>query len=292
MCRAVENRLPPGRNAHDKPFVDAAQPVAGRCLLQCIHARRRCPAARRTAGRRRSACGRARASAGIAVDRTSRGSEAAAKLAPVAPPPIAAAPDKLPTAKLKVPAGFNIEVYAAGMANARSLARRRQGHGVRRQPPGRQGLCHRQQGRQTRGQGAGLRPLPAERPRLQGRHALHRRTVEDLQDREGRGQSGQPAEADRDLRQAAEGRGPWLEVHRHRSRQQALRSGRPARQQRAPRRRARPDPPDESRRLGRRSDRQGRSQHRRVRLASGDQAALLHRQRPRLDVGRRAARTS
>jgi glucose/arabinose dehydrogenase len=48
--------------------------------------------------------------------------EAAAKLAPVAPPPIAAAPDKLPLAKLKVPAGFNIEVYAAGMANARSLA--------------------------------------------------------------------------------------------------------------------------------------------------------------------------
>src|SRR4051812_21937624 len=50
------------------------------------------------------------------------GNEAAAKLAPVTPPPIAAAPDKLPTAKLKVPAGFNIEVYAAGMANARSLA--------------------------------------------------------------------------------------------------------------------------------------------------------------------------
>src|SRR5882757_8006596 len=36
--------------------------------------------------------------------------------------PLAAAPDKLPLAKLKVPAGFNIEVYAAGMANARSLA--------------------------------------------------------------------------------------------------------------------------------------------------------------------------
>jgi glucose/arabinose dehydrogenase len=48
--------------------------------------------------------------------------EAAAKLAPVAPPPIPAAADKLPLAKLKVPAGFNIEVYAAGMANARSLA--------------------------------------------------------------------------------------------------------------------------------------------------------------------------
>jgi glucose/arabinose dehydrogenase len=50
------------------------------------------------------------------------GNEAAAKLAPNAPPPIPAAPDKLPTAKLKVPTGFNIEVYAAGMANARSLA--------------------------------------------------------------------------------------------------------------------------------------------------------------------------
>src|SRR5260221_9699420 len=50
------------------------------------------------------------------------GNEAAAKLAPVAPPPIPAAGDKLPTAKLKLPPGFNIEVYAAGMANARSLA--------------------------------------------------------------------------------------------------------------------------------------------------------------------------
>jgi glucose/arabinose dehydrogenase len=48
--------------------------------------------------------------------------DAASKLAPVAGPPLAAAPDKLPLAKLKVPAGFNIEVYAAGMANARSLA--------------------------------------------------------------------------------------------------------------------------------------------------------------------------
>lgn len=49
-------------------------------------------------------------------------SEAAAKLAPVAPPPIPTQADKLPLAKLKVPAGFNIEVYASGMANARSLA--------------------------------------------------------------------------------------------------------------------------------------------------------------------------
>ena len=47
---------------------------------------------------------------------------AAAKLAPVSAPPIATAADKLPALKLKLPPGFNIEVYAAGMANARSLA--------------------------------------------------------------------------------------------------------------------------------------------------------------------------
>jgi glucose/arabinose dehydrogenase len=49
--------------------------------------------------------------------------EAAQKLAPNAPPsPLATAPDKLPLDKLKAAAGFNIEVYAAGMPNARSLA--------------------------------------------------------------------------------------------------------------------------------------------------------------------------
>ena len=49
------------------------------------------------------------------------GNEAAGKLAPVAPPPIPAAADKLPTNALKLPSGFNIEVYASGIANTRSL---------------------------------------------------------------------------------------------------------------------------------------------------------------------------
>src|SRR5277367_6874792 len=49
-------------------------------------------------------------------------SEAAQKIAPVVGPPIATAADKLPMDKLKVPAGFNLEVYAAGMPNARSMA--------------------------------------------------------------------------------------------------------------------------------------------------------------------------
>jgi len=47
---------------------------------------------------------------------------AAAKLAPVPAPPIATALDKLPLDKLKAPKGFNIEVYASGMPNARSMA--------------------------------------------------------------------------------------------------------------------------------------------------------------------------
>jgi len=49
------------------------------------------------------------------------GNEAAAKLAPIAPPPIPTTTDKLPAAKLKLPPGFNIEVYASGIANTRSL---------------------------------------------------------------------------------------------------------------------------------------------------------------------------
>lgn len=47
--------------------------------------------------------------------------EGAAKLAPVASPPIPTPADRLPTAQLTVPKGFKIEVYASGMTNARSL---------------------------------------------------------------------------------------------------------------------------------------------------------------------------
>src|SRR5205823_1325894 len=42
-------------------------------------------------------------------------------LAPVPALPIATAADKLPVTKLTLPKGFNIEVYAAGLTNARSL---------------------------------------------------------------------------------------------------------------------------------------------------------------------------
>jgi len=45
----------------------------------------------------------------------------AARLAPVAPPPIPTALEKLPTDKIKAPRGFKVEVYANGLANARSM---------------------------------------------------------------------------------------------------------------------------------------------------------------------------
>src|SRR5829696_7693862 len=48
-------------------------------------------------------------------------SEGAARPAPIAPPPIPTAADKLPVAKLKAPPGFKVEVLAAGVGNARSI---------------------------------------------------------------------------------------------------------------------------------------------------------------------------
>ncbi|HZD29504.1 MAG TPA: sorbosone dehydrogenase family protein, partial [Xanthobacteraceae bacterium] len=47
--------------------------------------------------------------------------EAAKRLAPVSPPPIPTAAEKLPLDKLKAPKGFTIEVYASGVDNARTL---------------------------------------------------------------------------------------------------------------------------------------------------------------------------
>ena len=47
--------------------------------------------------------------------------DAAKRLAPVAPPPIPATADKLPIDKLKAPKGVTIEVYASGVDNARTL---------------------------------------------------------------------------------------------------------------------------------------------------------------------------
>ena len=47
--------------------------------------------------------------------------DSAKKLAPVAPPPIPLAADKFQLDKLTLPKGFRIELYASGLANARSM---------------------------------------------------------------------------------------------------------------------------------------------------------------------------
>ena len=47
--------------------------------------------------------------------------EIGAKLRGITPPPFPAPPDQLPIPHLKLPKGFKIEVYASGIANARSL---------------------------------------------------------------------------------------------------------------------------------------------------------------------------
>jgi glucose/arabinose dehydrogenase len=47
--------------------------------------------------------------------------EVATQLRGIAPPPFPAPPDQLPIPQLKLPEGFKIEVYASGIANARSL---------------------------------------------------------------------------------------------------------------------------------------------------------------------------
>jgi glucose/arabinose dehydrogenase len=47
--------------------------------------------------------------------------EVATQLRSITPPPFPAPPDKLPIPHLKLPKGFKVEVYASGIANARSL---------------------------------------------------------------------------------------------------------------------------------------------------------------------------
>ena len=82
----------------------------------------------------------------------------------------------LPVNKLKVPAGFKVEVLGRGHARGALDGAGRQGHAcssATRQLKRRlRGVAPR---RQARGEGAAERPRLAERRRLQQGHALHRR---------------------------------------------------------------------------------------------------------------------
>ena len=104
--------------------------------------------------------------------------------------------DKLPLDKLKVQSRLQDRGLCGRRSQRAHAAARRQGNRIRQQPRAGQGTCHRREERQARGEGHRLRPAPAERHRPAQGHALHRRAVPDLQDREDRGQSRQPAQAD------------------------------------------------------------------------------------------------
>ena len=120
---------------------------------------------------------------------------------------------------------------------------------------------------------------------LPRRHALHRRAVAHLQDRQCRGRARQSAQADRDRCRSAEERAGQRALYRRRSRRQALCLDRPALQQlRAAGGRGR-DPPHRTDGRKHRSGRARRAQFARLRLVAAQQDALFHRQRPRLAVG-------
>ena len=177
--------------------------------------------------------------------------EGMTKLAPVAPPPIPTAVDKLPIAKLKLPKGFKIEVYASGVANARTLRLGDKGTVFvsSRLQDKVHAIVDKDGKREVKVIASGLyRPNGI---------ALHNGTLyiaelyQDLEDREDRGQPRQSAEAHRDLRRPAEGRAARLEVSHRRARQQALLPGRSTLQHLHAVGCARADPPHQSRRHGR-----------------------------------------
>jgi hypothetical protein len=113
---------------------------------------------------------------------------AAAKLAPVAPLPIPTAEDNLPIAKLRPPSGFNIEVYAAGLANARTMRQGDKGTifvSTRLQDKI-YAIVDKNGKRDVKVVAKGT--VSATRYRVPQRNTLHRRAVADLQNRECRGQ--------------------------------------------------------------------------------------------------------
>ena len=114
-------------------------------------------------------------------------------LAPIAQPPAPKAPGEIPVDKIKVPPGFKVGAVGARDQQRPRHDLGRQGHAVRQQPRGRQRLRGGGQGRPARGEGDRQGPQPAQRRRLQGRHALRRGDLADHQDGGHRGQARQPA---------------------------------------------------------------------------------------------------
>ena len=154
------------------------------------------------------------------------------KLAPVPAPPLAAAADKLPVDKLKAPKGFNIELYASGMPNARSLALGAKGTvfvGSRVRDKV-YAIVNKDGKREVKVVASGLyRPngVAFKNGTLYIAELSQISKIDNVDDK-----LDSIAEAHRHLQRSAEGRGARLEVSGHRPGQQAVFRGRPAGQQR------------------------------------------------------------
>ena len=138
--------------------------------------------------------------------------------------------DKLPVAKLKAPPGFKVEVFAAGVANARSMRIGDKGTvfvGSRLLDKV-YALTEKDGKREVKVIASGL-----HRPNGLAFHkgALYVAELSKVWRYDAhRGQPRQPAEADPRERPLPEGRAARLEVHRHRPGRKALRAGRRPRQ--------------------------------------------------------------
>ena len=132
-----------------------------------------------------------------------------------------------------MPQGFNIEVYAAGLTNAREMALGDKGTVFvgSRLVDKVYAIVNKDGKREVKVVASGLyRPngVAFKDGTLYIAELSKVSKIEKVEDN-----LDNPPKPTVIYDKSAEGRGPWLEVHRHRSRQQALCPGRPARQQRA-----------------------------------------------------------
>ena len=190
--------------------------------------------------------------------------------------------EKIPLAKIKVPAGFKVEVWAHGMPGARMMTRGDKGTifvGTR--------AIGKVYAITDKGSERTHKVIPEGQQQPNGlafaKGTLFVITIDkSLPPRRHRGQARQsPQVTDvSDKLNMPASDAPQLEVLRHRPRRQALYGHRLALQRvRDQHRHAWPDPPPEPRRLQHRGRGPRRAQLGRLRLAPADQGALVHRQR-------------
>src|ERR1043166_7354672 len=120
-CRWRRREMPPRR---EDDTCNSGLQAGGRCCLpeRSVLSSSRCPPSRSNSPRRLPRPPpRPLPPGSPLIGRPN--TEAAMKLAPVAPPPIPSSPEKLATVpgKLKLQKGFHIELYAGNVPNARSL---------------------------------------------------------------------------------------------------------------------------------------------------------------------------